>query len=185
MAVASLVLGIAGILFLPFLGQLLAIIFGLIGLSQIKKNNEKGSGLAIAGLVLGIAGLLLWAFLIALGFIAFVGVFSPGQWLPEKCTASSGFTCTQYDKTSTALSFTLENNRGQDVNSVRVQFTPTQGGCAETQQFIGPLANGDSFTVSVPCEPNDSSVRGNFIIYYKTALSSLDREASGVILISR
>lgn len=44
-AIAALVFGIIG-------GILLAVIFGFIALSQIKKTGQAGRGLAIAGLVL-------------------------------------------------------------------------------------------------------------------------------------
>ena len=55
MAVASLVLGI---LWLYWIGSILAVIFGFIGRNQIKRSNgaEKGTGLATAGLILGWLG---------------------------------------------------------------------------------------------------------------------------------
>lgn len=55
MAIASLVLGIAGLpLCFLIVPSLLAVIFGVIGLNQIKNDaTQTGRGLAIAGLVLG------------------------------------------------------------------------------------------------------------------------------------
>jgi len=53
LAIASLVLGI---LWLGGLGSVLAIIFGFIALSQMKRSYEGGRGLAIAGTVLGFVG---------------------------------------------------------------------------------------------------------------------------------
>ena len=50
MAIASLVLGI---LWLDWLGSVLALIFGYIALGQIKRRQQGGRGLAIAGIVLG------------------------------------------------------------------------------------------------------------------------------------
>ncbi len=66
-AVASLVLGI---LWVWFIGSLLAVIFGHIALGQIKRaaDAERGRGLAIAGLVLGYLGIGL----LVLGIIAFL-----------------------------------------------------------------------------------------------------------------
>ncbi len=60
MAIASLVLGLVGIpLCMCFIPSLLAIIFGAIGLNQIKQNPRLGGrGMAIAGLVLGIVFLV-------------------------------------------------------------------------------------------------------------------------------
>lgn len=55
LAVASLVVGI---LWLWWLGSLLALIFGITALGQIEKSGgtQQGRGLAIAGVVLGWAG---------------------------------------------------------------------------------------------------------------------------------
>jgi hypothetical protein len=49
-AVASMIFGLLG-------GGLLAIIFGHIALSQLKRNPQSGKGMAITGLVLGYLGL--------------------------------------------------------------------------------------------------------------------------------
>jgi hypothetical protein len=53
LAVASLVLGI---IWLYWLGSILAVIFGHVALSQIARSGQNGRGLAIAGLVLGWIG---------------------------------------------------------------------------------------------------------------------------------
>lgn len=54
-SIASLVLGI---IWIYWLGSILAVIFGHVALSQIKKANgrQTGRGMAIAGLVLGYIG---------------------------------------------------------------------------------------------------------------------------------
>jgi uncharacterized membrane protein len=62
-AVASLVLGIVWIY---WIGSILAIIFALIARKQIKERHQKGDGMAIAGLVLGI----IWMVLLVIGIIA-------------------------------------------------------------------------------------------------------------------
>ena len=53
MAVASLVLGI---IWIYWLGSILALIFGYIARKQIRERGEGGDGLAIAGIVLGWIG---------------------------------------------------------------------------------------------------------------------------------
>jgi hypothetical protein len=53
MAVASLVLGI---LWLYWIGSILALVFGYIALNQIKQRNQGGKGLAVAGIILGWVG---------------------------------------------------------------------------------------------------------------------------------
>ncbi|WHT17160.1 DUF4190 domain-containing protein [Crossiella sp. CA-258035] len=57
-AIATLVLGILPII----LTNILAVIFGIISLRQIKQRGDNGKGMAIAGLVLGSAWLLLLTF---------------------------------------------------------------------------------------------------------------------------
>lgn len=59
MAIASLVCGL--LLCIPVVSQLLAILFGFLGLKDTGKPGVSGKGLAIAGLILGLLGLLGWA----------------------------------------------------------------------------------------------------------------------------
>jgi hypothetical protein len=55
LAIASLVLSL---LWICGIGSLVAVVFGIIALSQTKKSGQKGKGLAIAGLVIGSLGLI-------------------------------------------------------------------------------------------------------------------------------
>jgi hypothetical protein len=59
LAIASLVLGILGWVFLPILGHALAVIFGHMAKNEIKNSGGQlgGEGMATAGLVLGYSGL--------------------------------------------------------------------------------------------------------------------------------
>jgi hypothetical protein len=66
LSIASLVLGILWIL---GLGSILALIFGYIGLGQIRRRAEGGRGLAIAGIVLGWVGVGLTVLFITLAII--------------------------------------------------------------------------------------------------------------------
>jgi hypothetical protein len=76
MAVASFVLGLVSFIlvwFVPYLViviSILAIVFGFVGLHQIKKNkSESGKKLAIWGIVLGFVFLLIVISLIAIGVV--------------------------------------------------------------------------------------------------------------------
>ena len=67
LAIASMVLGI---IWIYWLGSLLAVVFGHVALNQIKRNPlQDGRGMAIAGLVLGYVGLVVLA-LVVLGVMA-------------------------------------------------------------------------------------------------------------------
>jgi hypothetical protein len=52
---------VLGILWLYWVGSILAVVFGHIALSQNRHTGQGGRGLAIAGLVLGYVGLALLA----------------------------------------------------------------------------------------------------------------------------
>jgi hypothetical protein len=69
MATASMVLGLIGIVFCGFT-SILAIIFGHVAQSQIKRTGEGGSGMATAGLVLGyivtVGWIIVWIFYLGL-----------------------------------------------------------------------------------------------------------------------
>jgi hypothetical protein len=75
MATASMVLGLIGIIFCGFT-SILAIIFGHVAQSQIKRTGEGGSGMATAGLVLGyivtVGWIIVWIFYLGL-WAALVG----------------------------------------------------------------------------------------------------------------
>jgi len=69
MSIASLVLGLVGVpLCFVFVPSLLAIIFGFVGLHQIKNDpTQRGRGLAIAGLTTGFVMLALVVLALAFG----------------------------------------------------------------------------------------------------------------------
>jgi hypothetical protein len=65
LAIASMVLGIVWIY---WVGSILAVIFGHVALAQINKSQgmQRGKGMAIAGLVLGYIGVATLALVIVL-----------------------------------------------------------------------------------------------------------------------
>lgn len=67
LAIASLVTGIAGFLWVT---PLLAIIFGFVARSQIRRTHQQGGGMALAGIILG----FLWVAALAAIIIASIVV---------------------------------------------------------------------------------------------------------------
>lgn len=63
LAIASLVLGV---LWLYWIGSILALIFGYVARRQIKRSGQDGNGLAIAGIVLGWIGVAVMVVVIIL-----------------------------------------------------------------------------------------------------------------------
>jgi hypothetical protein len=74
MAIASLVLGI---LWLYWVGSILALVFGYVARQQIAQRGESGGGLATAGIVLGWIGI---AMLIIMLFVLFVAALAPAAY---------------------------------------------------------------------------------------------------------
>jgi hypothetical protein len=66
MAVASMVLGIVWVY---WIGSILALIFGYVARRQIRERHEVGGGMATAGIVLGWVGVGVLATLFVIGFI--------------------------------------------------------------------------------------------------------------------
>jgi hypothetical protein len=64
LAVASMVLGI---LWIYWIGSILALVFGFVARQQIKQRGEAGDGMAIAGIVLGCVGLGMLLLVLLLG----------------------------------------------------------------------------------------------------------------------
>jgi hypothetical protein len=83
-AIASLVLSIFG-------GGLLGVVFGIVALVQIRKNGQRGKGLAIAGLALSGLWLTILLAALAAGFVA--GVRDAGR----DATSAAGETGTGQD----------------------------------------------------------------------------------------
>jgi hypothetical protein len=63
LAIASMVLGIVWVY---WVGSILALIFGLVARKQIKQRGQSGDGMAIAGIVLGIVGIVTMVIVIIL-----------------------------------------------------------------------------------------------------------------------
>jgi len=77
MAVASLVFGVLSWIALPFIGALLAVVFGHSARSEIRRappGTIEGDGMALAGLVLGWVHLAVFIVLIMIVFLFLGGL---------------------------------------------------------------------------------------------------------------
>ena len=59
-----------GVVWVYWVGSILALVFGYVALSQIRRTGQDGRGLAIAGIVLGYIGVAVLAIAIVVGIIA-------------------------------------------------------------------------------------------------------------------
>jgi hypothetical protein len=78
-AVASLVLGITGLVIVPLIASVLALVFGYMARNEIDRSGgtQGGRGLAVAGIVLGWVGVA-FGFLIVLLLLAILAAVPVG-----------------------------------------------------------------------------------------------------------
>jgi hypothetical protein len=67
LAIASMVLGIV---WLYWIGSVLALVFGYVARKQIRERGDAGGGMAVAGIVLGWVGVGILALFLLIGFAA-------------------------------------------------------------------------------------------------------------------
>jgi hypothetical protein len=76
LAIASMVLGILGLILFVFfmIVPILALIFGLVAMSQISNSGgtQSGNGMALTGTILGVVGIVLFLLLFAAGGHAYI-----------------------------------------------------------------------------------------------------------------
>lgn len=79
-AIISLVCGVVGWLFVPFVSGIVAVVFGNQAEKEIRQSGDRlsGLGLAKAGLVLGWINILFWGFLGCFMIIVLLGVITSG-----------------------------------------------------------------------------------------------------------
>ena len=74
MAVASMVLGLAGLLFVPIVCSIAAVICGHMARSQIRRGEGRvgGDGMAMTGLITGYLGLVIYLALVVIIIVMIV-----------------------------------------------------------------------------------------------------------------
>ncbi len=97
-----------------------------------------------------------WAILVvlaAIGALAYFGVLSPDRFLPDKCTASPPFACTEYkvSEAGSIVNLTLQNSAGTGMTIYSVDIKCTTSGTALTNTSSGgngAVLNGDEVWVA-------------------------------------
>ncbi|MEA3515075.1 MAG: hypothetical protein U9R34_06350 [Nanoarchaeota archaeon] len=123
-----------------------------------------------------------WAILVVLAAVAalaYFGVLSPDKFLPEKCTLSTGITCTGFKVTSDSFTLVLTNNFGKDIelNSVNV------GGCLISGINESLKNNKISTITQTGCSFGNSGdrVSADISIGYTEKLTGLTKTRTGTL----
>lgn len=120
-----------------------------------------------------------WAILaavIAIGVLAYFGVFSPGKYVTGNAVVSPPFYVNAQNVKTTGVTLELKNNGGEDyvVSSVDVSNCGTATGSA--------VAAGASETVTVPCTLTaGDSFKGDITVKYTKSGSTVELTSTGTI----
>lgn len=179
LAITSLVLGILSFIigFLPIFGWIiivLAIVFGFISLSKIKKNNLKGKGLAITGIIFGFVALLLliivWAFLLSLSSIKTEGNSTIGRDAAEillinkNCESKPLIVPISCEATTGEVTINVKGRYIEKVIYSRLKLKDGTDAYSELR-LDNPLNVGDTSTIPGPSSQLTSNVKSATIQY--------------------
>jgi uncharacterized protein (UPF0333 family) len=121
-----------------------------------------------------------WAILaaiIAIGVLAYFGVFSPGKYVVGQASVTAPFYANSYSVKTTGVSVELKNNGGEDVTI----NTVTIAGCGTGNVNASVIANAQT-VVTVPCTlTSGNSFKGDVTINYRKAGSGLDLQSTGTV----
>ena len=126
-----------------------------------------------------------WAILaavIAIGVLAYFGVFSPGKYTPSATVVNPPFYAvgSSLSGTTDTISLELQNNGGEDY----ILQSVTIGSCAANATTVN-IAAGASTVTSVDCSvpglTTGDVFKGDITITYKRSSGALDLQSTGTM----
>ena len=125
-----------------------------------------------------------WAILaavIAIGVLAYFGVFSPGQYAANSAVVTAPFYANAYNaKASAGVTLELKNNGGEDYNITSVAIS----NCGTNANNVA-IAASEAKTVTVVCNPvlaSGASFKGDITITYTKTGSAVELTSTGTIV---
>ncbi len=124
-----------------------------------------------------------WAILaaiIAIGVLAYFGVFTPGTFISNSITVNAPFGTTQELSLATSsINFVLRNGGGDSATISNINVA----GCGTNSSSM-TLADGASLLITVPCTPGLTSgdkFKGTLTVTYRTGDELIDLTSTGSI----
>ena len=129
-----------------------------------------------------------WAILaaiIAIGVLAYFGVFSPGQYVGSSAVVTAPFYAEAWNVNTSNVNIELRNNGGEDLNVTTISLDVTDGADSCTDLTPSATINASTTEVyAVSCtnmESAGSTFRADVTITYRRGSSSLDLTSTGSI----
>lgn len=135
-----------------------------------------------------------WAILVvlvAIGALAYFGVLSPGDVLPDKCTGSPGLDCVEVSIMGTNVTFLVRNNLGYSINasastsgsitssdcSAGTLYNCSGGTCSTLNSMI--MRSNEMYTLMLDCPDivNQKRAKVEFDISYRNLETNLNHKS--------
>ena len=121
-----------------------------------------------------------WAILaavIAIGVLAYFGVFSPGKYVSGTAVVNPPFYANAYNIRTTGITLELKNNGGEDTTLTNVTIL----GCGSNSSSISLIA-GNQSSVKVPCALTlGNTFKGDITVTYRKIGSVVDLTSTGTV----
>ena len=126
-----------------------------------------------------------WAILaaiIAIGVLAYFGVFSPGRFVQDSATLTAPMGVDSQAITTTDIKLEIRNGAGETISVSDVSVS----GCGSATNASFPITQqiGSSIVYTAACDPDlvsGTSFRGDITVVYKRGTASLDSRSTGTI----
>jgi hypothetical protein len=177
---------IAAMIF-AFIAPLIGLILAIVALVVIKDNpSKKGKGLAIAALIISIVFMVL--FLLVIAAIAYFGVLSPANLLPQKCEFEAGLDCIEHPEANEAagtIAFPVYNSLGYTIRIDSVKGTVCGGGgtTVNGQPLPVEVKNGEQAAIILgDCDfGRDERYDEDITITYTSMATNLQHKGTGTV----
>ena len=125
-----------------------------------------------------------WAILVvivAIGALAYFGVLSPDQFVPEKCFFPPGLACIDYKITATQTQIFIQNTMGYDITLTKINLSD-KSNCVYSGTYN--LVNGDNnlFTVNCSAGTSGSKFKSDIRVTYTSQASNVTHVKIGNII---
>ena len=127
-----------------------------------------------------------WAILaaiIAIGVLAYFGVFSPGRFVQDSYFIGAPFGANAGKVNVTGITLDIQNGAGETVNLTSVSVTGISG-CTSVTYGLD-IAAGGNVPLTIVCTPSaleaDATVRGTISVNYLRQTSVVELSSSGTI----
>lgn len=144
--------------------------------TEVKKRSKSGQAALEFLMTYG------WAILVVLAAIAalaYFGVLSPSEFLPEKCLFETGFTCISSKVEPSQTTVVLSNGIGRTITIDQVVV----GGCSQTFTNLSMLSGDEETLVLTGCSNGVSRdvFSADVEIHYTETRTNLTKTAYGQI----